>query len=114
MPEEAAPRQTKYGLVHDEPGWFVVNASEARWAAWDRLGLYCNFEGKRRFPQLGFNVNVLMIDDPTVPPGTVSHTDPAEGTPATTGSTITIYVANQPAVHSPPTSAGPSASASNH
>lgn len=63
---------------------------------------------------LGFNVNVLMIDDPTVLPGTVSHTDPAEGTPVTTGSTITIFVANQPVVHSPPTSAGPSASASTH
>jgi uncharacterized cupin superfamily protein len=60
VPEEVAPRKTKYGLVHDEPGWFVVNARDARWAAQERLGFYCNFEGKRRFPQLGFNVSVLQ------------------------------------------------------
>jgi hypothetical protein len=63
---------------------------------------------------LGFTVNVIMIDDPTVAPGTVSHTDPAEGTPATTGSTITIFVSKRPAEQSPSTSAKPSASASNH
>jgi mannose-6-phosphate isomerase-like protein (cupin superfamily) len=63
VPEEAAARETKYGLVHDEPGWFVVNAREARWEAWERLGVYCNFEGKRRFPQLGFNINVLQPGD---------------------------------------------------
>ncbi len=56
---ESKPRETKHGLVHDEPGWFVVSAREERWARWDRMGLYCNFEGKKRFPQLGINVNVL-------------------------------------------------------
>ena len=56
---EAKARATKFGLVHDEPGWFVVSAREERWARYDRLGLYCNFEGKKRFPQLGINVNVL-------------------------------------------------------
>jgi uncharacterized cupin superfamily protein len=57
---EAKARATKHGLVHDEPGWFVVSAREERWASWDRLGLYCNFEGKKRFPQIGINVNVLQ------------------------------------------------------
>ena len=56
---ESTARETKYGLVHDEPGWFVVSARDERWARWDRMGLYCNFEGKKRFSQLGINVNVL-------------------------------------------------------
>jgi uncharacterized cupin superfamily protein len=56
---EAAARSTKYGLVHDEPGWFVVSAREERWNDTGSFGLYCNFEGKKRFPQLGINVSVL-------------------------------------------------------
>ena len=58
MPE-APLRETKYGLVADVDGWFVVNAREARWRDTGPFGLYCNFEGKRPFRQLGFNVNVL-------------------------------------------------------
>jgi uncharacterized cupin superfamily protein len=50
---------SKHGLVVDAPGWFVVNARESRWKNEGPLGSYCNFEGKRRFPQLGFNINVL-------------------------------------------------------
>jgi mannose-6-phosphate isomerase-like protein (cupin superfamily) len=56
---EAPLRETKYGLVADVDGWFVVNAREARWRDTGPFGLYCNFEGKRPFRQLGFNVNVL-------------------------------------------------------
>ncbi len=59
LTEEASLRETKYGLVYDGPGWFVVNAREARWREWKRLGVYCDFEGKKRFPQLGINVSVL-------------------------------------------------------
>jgi uncharacterized cupin superfamily protein len=58
MPE-APLRSTKNGLVMDGEGWFVVNARESRWRSEGPLGSYCNFEGKRRFPQLGFNVSVL-------------------------------------------------------
>ena len=58
MPE-AIRRETKHGLVYDSPGWFVINACEARWRSWERLGVYCDFEGKRRFPQLGINLSVL-------------------------------------------------------
>jgi uncharacterized cupin superfamily protein len=50
---------TKYGLVADVEGWFVVNAREARWRDSGPFGLYCDFEGKRPFRQLGFNVSVL-------------------------------------------------------
>ncbi|HEV7640990.1 MAG TPA: cupin domain-containing protein [Gaiellaceae bacterium] len=50
---------TKNGLVVDVEGWFVMNARESRWKNEGPLGSYCNFEGKRRFPQLGINVSVL-------------------------------------------------------
>jgi uncharacterized cupin superfamily protein len=56
---EAAARSTKFGLVHDEAGWFVVNARDERWNDTGPFGLYCNFEGKKSFPQLGININVL-------------------------------------------------------
>jgi uncharacterized cupin superfamily protein len=59
LTEKASLRKTKYGLVYDGPGWFVVNAREARWREWERLGVYCDFEGKKRFPQLGINISVL-------------------------------------------------------
>jgi quercetin dioxygenase-like cupin family protein len=58
MPE-APLRETKYGLVADVEGWFVVNAREARWRDSGPFGVYCDFEGKRRFPQLGINISVL-------------------------------------------------------
>src|SRR5256885_9493891 len=44
----------------DGEGWFVVSAREIRWREWERLGVYCDFEGKRRFPQVGFNISVLQ------------------------------------------------------
>jgi mannose-6-phosphate isomerase-like protein (cupin superfamily) len=59
MVPEAPLRETKYGLVADVDGWFIVNAREARWRDWGPLGVNCDFEGKRRFRQLGININVL-------------------------------------------------------
>ena len=56
---EAALRMSRNGLVVDGEGWFVVNARDSRWRSEGPLGSYCTFEGKRRFPQLGINVNVL-------------------------------------------------------
>ena len=50
---------TKFGYMPDAQGWFVVSARETRWREWGRLGVYCDFEGKRRFPHLGFNISVL-------------------------------------------------------
>jgi uncharacterized cupin superfamily protein len=57
---EASLRRTKFGGVYDGDGWFVVNARESRWRDTGPLGFYCDFEGKRRFPQLGINLNVLQ------------------------------------------------------
>jgi uncharacterized cupin superfamily protein len=56
---EAPLRETKYGLVADVDGWFVVNARAARWRESEPFGAYCDFEGKRPFRQLGFNISVL-------------------------------------------------------
>ena len=50
---------TKNGLVVDDEGWFIVNATASRWKDEGPLGSYCMFEGKRRFPQLGINISVL-------------------------------------------------------
>jgi uncharacterized cupin superfamily protein len=60
MVPEAPLRETKYGLVADVDGWFVVNAREARWRESEPFGAYCDFEGKRPFRQLGFNISVLQ------------------------------------------------------
>jgi uncharacterized cupin superfamily protein len=56
---EVPLRSTKYGLVADGDGWFVLNARESRWRDTGPLGMYCDFEGKRRFKQVGINLNVL-------------------------------------------------------
>jgi uncharacterized cupin superfamily protein len=56
---EVPLRKTKYGLMPDGEGWFVVSAREIRWREWEKLGVYCDFEGKRRFPHLGVNISVL-------------------------------------------------------
>lgn len=58
MPE-APIRDSKNGLVVDGEGWFVINARASRWKDEGPLGSYCTFEGKRRFPQFGFNISVL-------------------------------------------------------
>jgi mannose-6-phosphate isomerase-like protein (cupin superfamily) len=57
---EAAPlRETKHGLCPDGEGWFVLNACASRWRDYGPMGFSCSFEGKRRFPELGINLNVL-------------------------------------------------------
>ena len=44
------------GLIPEERGWFVVNAAAARWKDTGPFGLYCPFEGKLPFLQLGINI----------------------------------------------------------
>ena len=48
----------------DGEGWFVINARESRWRDAGHLGRFCNFEGKKRFSQLGINLNVLEPGQP--------------------------------------------------
>jgi uncharacterized cupin superfamily protein len=61
---EASLRSTKYGLVPDGDGWFVLNARDTRWRDYGPLGAACDFEGKRPFKQLGINLNVLEPGEP--------------------------------------------------
>jgi uncharacterized cupin superfamily protein len=61
---EAPLESTKFGLRPGGPGWFVVSAREMRWRDTGSLGKFCDFEGKRRFPQLGINLNVLQPGEP--------------------------------------------------
>lgn len=63
MVPEAAMRATPGGLVPEGPGWFVLNAREARWLD-GHFGAYTRFEGDERFPQLGFNIGVLQPGQP--------------------------------------------------
>jgi uncharacterized cupin superfamily protein len=61
---EIEPRSTKFGLVANGDGWFVLNARESRWRDYGPLGMACDFEGKRPFRQLGINLNVLQPGQP--------------------------------------------------
>jgi len=61
---EAPLRETKHGLCPDGEGWFVLNARDSRWRDYGPMGFGCNFEGKRRFPQLGINLTVLHPGEP--------------------------------------------------
>lgn len=61
---EAPLRSTKYGLVPEGDGWFVLNARDSRWRDYGPLGAACNFEGKRPFEQFGINLNVLEPGEP--------------------------------------------------
>ena len=56
---EARLREATHGLTPEGDGWFVLNASEARWREWPPFGVWCAFEGKKRFPEVGINVSVL-------------------------------------------------------
>jgi uncharacterized cupin superfamily protein len=56
---EVTLRETKHGFVADGDGWFVISATESRWRDTGPFGCYCDFEGKRRFRQLGINVSIL-------------------------------------------------------
>ena len=55
---EAPLEMTKFGLRPGGEGWFVMSARDSRWDN-GQFGAFCNFEGKRRFPGLGINLNVL-------------------------------------------------------
>lgn len=57
---EARLAKAKGGLIPDERGWFVVNAADARWKDTGLFGIYCPFEGKLPFLQLGVNLSVLQ------------------------------------------------------
>jgi uncharacterized cupin superfamily protein len=75
--EEAQLEDVTSGLAPVSGGWFVVNLRDAAWLTNDAFGARCVFEGgmpvlrKRldlpahRFPNLGFNVQVIQPGQPS-------------------------------------------------
>ena len=67
---EAPLEDSGAGLVPQGPGWFVLNAREARWIERPGRGHFVPFtgwrqgEGKDHFPQLGVNLAVLQPGEP--------------------------------------------------
>jgi uncharacterized cupin superfamily protein len=59
MVPEAPLEQTEAGLVPKAEGWFVLNATDARWYHADGRSAFCDFEGDTSFSQLGINIGVL-------------------------------------------------------
>lgn len=55
---EAKLIEREGGLEPEGPGWFVLNAREARWLD-GHFGAYTRFEGESRFPEVGINIGVL-------------------------------------------------------
>lgn len=98
-------RETKYGLVADGDGWFVINARDSRWRDAGPLGRFCSFEGKRRFPQLGININVL---EPGQPMGLYHRENSQEGFLVLAGTCLLIVEGEERELkawdffHSPP------------
>lgn len=68
MVPEAGLEQTQYGLVPKGGGWFVLNMRDAEWRHADGRGAVCvvadDFEGWRKFEQLGINPFVLSPGEP--------------------------------------------------
>jgi uncharacterized cupin superfamily protein len=63
MTEARLVRNDNGWLEPDGDGWYVLNATDARWLS-NEMGWYCNFEGAERFPELGFNINFLPPGKP--------------------------------------------------
>ncbi|HEY1369214.1 MAG TPA: cupin domain-containing protein [Gaiellaceae bacterium] len=59
MVPEAPLEQTEAGLAPKAEGWFVLNATDARWYHADGRSAFCDFEGDTSFSQLGINIGVL-------------------------------------------------------
>jgi uncharacterized cupin superfamily protein len=70
MVPEAPIEKTDQGLVPGSPGWFVVNAREARWRQRPGRGYSLPLSGwtdeecETQFPQLGVNLIVLGPGEP--------------------------------------------------
>jgi uncharacterized cupin superfamily protein len=63
MIPEAPLEPGEGGLAPNGPGWFVVDAREARWFD-GHFGAYTRFEGEPRFPSVGLNIGVLQPGQP--------------------------------------------------
>ena len=68
MVPDAKLEKTEHGLSPRGDGWYVLNMRDAEWRHADGRGAVClvgdDFEGWKRFEQLGFNPFVLMPGEP--------------------------------------------------
>jgi len=68
MVPESRMMKTEHGFVPKGDGWFVLNMHDAVWHHVDGRGAVCialdDFEGERRFEQLGVNPFVLRPGEP--------------------------------------------------
>ena len=64
MVPEAPLEHTEVGLVPAGEGWFVLNATEARWRHREGRGESLPFEGRTEFPQIGITLYVLGPGEP--------------------------------------------------
>ena len=64
MVPEARFEETDTGLVQAGPGWFVVNARDARWRQAEGRGAVCPFGDDDEFAQVGVNLFVLGPGEP--------------------------------------------------
>jgi uncharacterized cupin superfamily protein len=61
---EAPLEPTEHGLVQAGPGWFVVNARDARWRSAEGRGSVCVFGDEDELMQVGVNLFVLGSGEP--------------------------------------------------
>jgi len=64
MIPEAPLEETDAGRVAKGDGWFVLNATDARWYHAEGRPALCSFEGETFFPQLGIHIVVLWPGQP--------------------------------------------------
>ena len=65
MVPEAPLETLPEGLGAEGPGWFVLNARDARWWQRQGLGRWADLEGDGDFDQLGIRIAVLQPGEPT-------------------------------------------------
>ena len=64
MSERASLAETGHGQAPATPGWFVLNARDARWMRSEKFGMLCSFQGAYQLPEIGVNLRVLRAGEP--------------------------------------------------
>lgn len=66
MVPEAPLERSTHGLAPSGPGWFVLNARDARWLNGPAFGSFTPFEDREaaKFEQVGFNIAHLQPGQP--------------------------------------------------
>jgi uncharacterized cupin superfamily protein len=64
MVRRARLTRDRFGRRPAGPGWFVLNAAQARWLGHPHFGFKCDFEGARPFAHLGINLRVIAPGQP--------------------------------------------------